>query len=888
MRPDTRQARDDPGERLLRLALARPAQAYAEATRQLAAQPDPGTASTAHQARAIVVRDRGDQAGALRELRRALRLAQRSVDPRRVADVRATLGLTLGLGGRTREGLAMLDLALDGCRGVLAGRILMRRASLLRTCGRYEEALADLRRAIALLRRAGDQVWEARSRSHRFLVYAAVGQAARADRDLVIAERLFGATGQDLERAMAVHNRADLAFQVGDLPAALGFLDEAEASYEALQAYRPTLPIDRCQVLLAAGLATEAFATTEQALGRHLRRGAEATRTAELLFAVATAAQAAGRPEVAAERAAAARTLFRRQHRRAWQARAAFVELQTLTDAGASGERMRRRAIVLADELNALRAPEAGAADLLAARLCAARHRDVDADRHLARSARARHRGPSFGRAAGWLAQAQRAEARGSANGLLTACRLGLRAAAEHQRGLAAPDLRAHAAAYGHALAAMAQRHAVRQGDAWMLLTWSERWRASALALPPARPPDDKELAADLTALRGVLRRLDQARLADEPTDTLEQQRRRLEAAIGARARRRPVGGEPGPDNGARDNGTRDNGTRDADQLGLLLDGLAGHRLVDLAIVDDRIYVTSAVGRRVHTHPAGTLEAAAREVEHSRFLLRRIAYGRPSRAALRDLAAAGSRLQELLLGPAAADIDGPTVVVPPARLHTVPWSLLPALRRVPTVVAPSALMWLRAGQLPRPRRRRMVVAVGPGLPGTAMEAATIARGYPDAVVLSGGTATVEATLDALDGAFTAHIAAHGRFRADNPLFTSLSLADGPLTIYDLGRLRRAPRQLVLSSCESAVAAPVGSDELIGAMSALAPLGTASMLASIVPVNDVATGPVMADFHARLLAGEPFGAALCAARAAADATADPVAIATAVSFIAVGR
>ena len=878
MRPDTRQARDDPGERLLRLALARPAQAYAEATQQLAARPDPGTASIAHQARAIVVRDRGDQARALRELRQALRLAQRWADPRRVADVRATLGLTLGLGGRTREGLAMLDLALDGCRGVLAGRILMRRASLLRTCGRYEEALADLRRAIALLRRAGDQVWEARSRSHRFLVYAAVGQAARADRDLVIAERLFGATGQDLERAMAVHNRADLAFQVGDLPAALGFLDEAEARYEDLQAYRPTLPIDRCQVLLAAGLATEALASTEQALGRHLRRGAEATRTAELLFAVAAAAQAAGRPAVAAERAAAARTLFRRQHRRAWQARAAFVELQTLADAGVSGERLRRRATVLADELNALRAPEAGAADLLAARLCAARDRGLDADRHLARSARARHRGPSFGRAAGWLAQAQRAEARGSANGLLTACRLGLRAAAEHQRGLAAPDLRAHAAAYGHALAAMAQRHAVRRGDAWMLLTWSERWRASALALPPARPPDDKELAADLTALRGVVRRLDQARLADEPTDTLEQQRRRLEAAIRARARRRPVGGVP----------SAHNGTSDADELGHLLDGLAGHRLVDLAIVDDRIYVTSAVGQRVHTHQAGTLEAAAREVEHARFLLRRIAYGRPSKGALRDLAAAGARLQELLLGPAAADIDGPTVVVPPARFHAVPWSLLPALRRVPTVVAPSALMWLRAGQLPRPRRRPMVVAVGPGLSGTATEAATIARGYPDAVILSGGAATVEATLDALDGAFTAHIAAHGRFRADNPLFTSLSLADGPLTIYDLGRLRRAPRQLVLSSCESAVAAPVGSDELLGTMSALAPLGTASMLASVVPVNDVATGPVMAEFHARLLAGEPFGAALCGARAAADATADPVAIATAVSFIAVGR
>jgi CHAT domain-containing protein len=204
------------------------------------------------------------------------------------------------------------------------------------------------------------------------------------------------------------------------------------------------------------------------------------------------------------------------------------------------------------------------------------------------------------------------------------------------------------------------------------------------------------------------------------------------------------------------------------------------------------------------------------------------------------------------------------------------------------VVAPSALMWLRAGRLPRPRRRRVVVVAGPGLAGAAREVISISGGYPGAVVLNDGAATVEATLGALDGAFTAHVAAHGRFRADNPLFTALLLADGPLTVYDLGRLRRAPRQLVLSSCDSAVAAPVGSDELLGTASALAPLGTASMLASVVPVNDTATGPVMAAFHARLRAGEQFGAALYAVRQAADATADPVAMATAGAFLALGR
>jgi CHAT domain len=76
------------------------------------------------------------------------------------------------------------------------------------------------------------------------------------------------------------------------------------------------------------------------------------------------------------------------------------------------------------------------------------------------------------------------------------------------------------------------------------------------------------------------------------------------------------------------------------------------------------------------------------------------------------------------------------------------------------------------------------------------------------------------------------------------LFSSVSLDDGPLTVYDLSRLRRPPLRLVLSSCQSGVASSVGANELLGMASALMPLGTASILASVVPVNDAATAPLM--------------------------------------------
>ncbi|WP_405071512.1 CHAT domain-containing protein [Kribbella sp. NBC_01510] len=866
-------------DRLLPLAVSRPAEAFAAASALLDGKPDPASASIAHQARAIVLRDSGRQAEAVAELRRAFSLAKRSGEPGRAVDVQATLGLTLGLGGRPKEGLVALGEAVGNSKGVAAGRVLTRRGYLLRVLGRYDEALADLRQAITLLHRGQDQVWEARARTHRFLVYAALGQASHADRDLVVAERLSAATGQDLESAMLVHNRADVAFQSGDLPAALGFLDEAAARYAALQTEWPSLAIDRCAVLLAAGLATEAVTTTEQILQHHLRLDSTGTGTAELLFSVAQAALAAGRLDLAEERAVAAGELFRQQGRNGWLARALHVSVQSQYDAGQRGDRLSVKAGRLADQLDELNSPDAPSAHLLAGRLAAAQGHPVDADRHLARAARFRHRGPTFGHAAGWLAHALRAEGRGATAATLIACRHGLEAATDHQRTLAAPELRAHAAVYGVELAALAQRHAVRRNDARMLLRWSERWRASALTLTPVRPPDDPELAADLAGLRNVARRLDAALGADGDTDRLRLERNRLEAAIRARTRRLA---------GRRSNTKAAPHHRDdAADVGALIDGLGEHRLVEITAVNGLLYAVTVVGRKVRMHPIGPVGAAIRELDLALFQLRRLAHGRASAGALEGLATAGLRLQQALLGPAAADLDGaPALIVPPAALHAVPWAMLPVLRSVPVVVAPSASMWLRAGRLPAPRHRRVALVVGPDLEGGKDEMQQIRSGYPDAVVLTDGQATAENTLAAMDGAWIAHIAAHGLFRRDNPLFSAMALDDGPLTLYDLGRLRRAPLRLVLSSCESGVAAPIGADELLGAVSALVPLGTASLLASVVPVNDITTASLMVDFHRRLRDRASFGTALQEARAGVDD--DPVAVATALSFVALGR
>jgi len=225
------------------------------------------------------------------------------------------------------------------------------------------------------------------------------------------------------------------------------------------------------------------------------------------------------------------------------------------------------------------------------------------------------------------------------------------------------------------------------------------------------------------------------------------------------------------------------------------------------------------------------------------------------------------------------------VIVPPGRLHAIPWGLLPALGSRIFSVAPSAAAWMRVRAAIAPDRRHVTLARGPGLATGGAEVPLVARLHDDVTVLSGRQATAGRVLSALDGAWLAHIAAHGSFRADSPLFSSLRLHDGPLTVYDFEQLHRAPYRLVLSSCDSGVLAPVRADELLGLVSSLLPLGTAGIIAGVVQLNDHAVVPLMVRLHEHLRAGQNLAESLHSVRQAASG--DPIQHATAMSLLALG-
>lgn len=856
------------------LAMSRPHEALAKAREILAARPDPYAASVARQAAGIVLRDVGDIGAGVRELRAALRLARRTGSQDREADVLASLGAALIYAGRTTDGLTAFRRAVDLANGVLEGRVLHRRGVMLWHLGRYAAALDDYRRAVSAFRRSGDPVWTARALLGRGMVYLATGSPARADADFVSAGRLYAETSQELEAIKTVLNRAEAAFRSGDLPTALSFLSEAAARFRPLNVPTPFLSQDRCDVLLAAGLVTDALAEADTAVHDIERAHGWSTKRAELLLVAANCALAAAQPQGALDRAQSAYRLFRSQQNEWGQAHARLVLVQARHALGSITGRLLRAADEAAGRLEELGSSEATQAHLLAGRVALDLGRRTEADHHLRAAAQSRWRGPAMARASGWLAEALRAEAASEPRRMLAACRRGLEVLDDHRLTLGASELRAQATARGGELSMLAQRHAVRARRPRTLLSWTERWRATALAVPAVRPSSDAELNAGLAALREVTSRLEEAKREGTPTAPLQRDQLRLEGVVRARSLQAP--GVAGAGRAVID-------------VDALLDQLGAAQLVEIVDVDGNLHVLVCGAGRVRQFTAGRTEDAVRAAGFAPFALRRLARGRAGAnadSARAILDAAGPELQEAILGPATTVLgDAPVVIVPPGKLHAVPWALLPALGSRVFSVAPSAHAWMRARAARPPGSRRVALARGPGLTTDGAEVPVLVGMYSGATVLSGDEATAERVLSAIDGAWLAHIAAHGRFRADSPLFSSLRMRDGPLTVYDFEQLRRAPYRLVLSSCDSGVLAPAGADELLGLVSSLLPLGTAGIVAGVVPLNDDALVPLMVSLHRHLLAGQSLAESLYRVRL--DAAGDPVQWVAAISLVALG-
>lgn len=232
-------------------------------------------------------------------------------------------------------------------------------------------------------------------------------------------------------------------------------------------------------------------------------------------------------------------------------------------------------------------------------------------------------------------------------------------------------------------------------------------------------------------------------------------------------------------------------------------------------------------------------------------------------------------LYQLLIRPLEHLIgDRRLVVVPSGPLYYVPFhalydgkNYLVAHREVCCV--PSAEVLRHCLSLPRaPLRRALLVGVADdAAPCARAEAVTLAQGFSEAVTLLDADATITALATAAPHADVLHLACHGRFRPDNPLFSALRLADGWLTVHDIYSLDLHCQLVTLSACETGVSSVAPGDELLGLARGFFLAGAPALIVSQWRVDDQATAELMDAVYQGLRAGHQPAAALRAAQIA---------------------
>jgi tetratricopeptide (TPR) repeat protein len=836
------------------------AQALVAEARQ-ARQPE--AIALALRALAWAERARLDDRSAIRLLDEACRIARRQHLDGTLADLLMSHAAVSQELGQLTVAHRDLHTAARLATGARIGELDFQRAVLLQNIGRLAEAAAIYHRVLA--DPATSQRRMVQCANNLALIESEQGRYGVALHRLGQALRGAAEAGPAL-LATVIQSRAWVTVRSGRFAAGLGLLEEAAQAYQAAGLPLGEHYVEYADALMELRLLPEATRAARRAV-RELSAAGVPLMAAEAQLRVAQLATLAGDRSEAVTASTAAVAAFGRQNRTGWRARAILVKAEALLNSGAATLADLSEARAAAFRMDALGATSAAVQGyLVSGRLAACLGRPRQALAALDRAGSLARRAPVLVRLRGRVSSALAARLRHCDREALRHCQRGLGDLARHRGSLPSVELRALASGHGAELGLIGLDIVMRDGSPARALNWMERSRAAALLA--VEPPGFDEIRADLTALRAVHAELrDGGARQDRPAaqgqaragqaadqavieDRIRQATWRASSVAGKSAS--PV------------------------TIGALRDRLAGRVLVEYGLLGEELVAVVIEPHRSRIAAIGALGPVREQLRAFLFALRRLAQPRPPA----DLAAARAsadlrirRLTETLLQPLGLAWDAELVIVPVPGLQGVPW---PALHNGPVCMAPSATLWARSALAAEARSGAdagVILVAGPGLPGAVAEVESLASVYPSATCITPPASTAEAVADTLAGASLAHLACHGTLRSDNPMFSSLLLSDGPLTVQELYARGLAPHRLILAACESGAQVGYAGDEMLGFVGALLSRGTAGILASTSVVPDVDAVDFMTAVHRRLARGATLAHALHEAGESLD-TDDP--------------
>jgi len=734
--------------------------------------------------------------------------------------------------------------------------------------------------ALRLMEAAGqrDHVWASLA-LNQAIACTQLSRVEEARQGFRQAEAYGRAHGMDHLVAQAVFNLGVLEELRGDYRAALRLLAEAEDALARLEA-RDLLAacyLEQAQIHLdlfmpgeARELARRAFATfsqEEMLLDAHLARLAEA-RSLSLMSQPADAAALLLESE-------------RFYRRRRIQPRRAHLLLELARARQAQGERTQARAaartaLALAERhrLDAL----GTAARCFLADLLLRRGRARDASALLRRLPGRLRRLPAQSRIEFWSSAARVSLARGRRREALDRLRCAARNV-ELQRALIpglelrARSFESHAGVYHEQIPLLAEMPGARV-DRVLEVMETARGRSfrelSEDAAPAARE-GIRLMRAELASLAKRIETVERSSstAGDSGVERMRRRARSLERKIGTRVRQIEEVLPGGPRRGAGGTARR------------VAKALAPEEVfLEYFVAGERVFVAVIAGQRRFLRLLDVPASAARgTLEHLRLQLNTLAAtaARPPGNIDFQRRRAEARLQELhraLLQPVLEGLPpgGRLIIVAHDFLHEVPFECLHTgmgyiddaweVRRCPT--ADFFLERRRRDREPPGGPAVVIAGSSHGALQIEEEARQVAeRWAPDArrLLIDPEPGQV---LQAMEGARLIHISAHGTFRRDNPLFSTLDFRTGMLFLADVLEIRSAAELVVLSACSTGEVLSGRGDALLGVAHAFLARGSRRLIAPLWRVHDEATAQWMHLFYDSYQQGQDPGAALRAA------------------------
>ncbi|HEU4766791.1 MAG TPA: CHAT domain-containing protein [Pyrinomonadaceae bacterium] len=291
----------------------------------------------------------------------------------------------------------------------------------------------------------------------------------------------------------------------------------------------------------------------------------------------------------------------------------------------------------------------------------------------------------------------------------------------------------------------------------------------------------------------------------------------------------------------------------------------ADRALVEYTAIDDVLVAFIVTNESIEVVRDLDSEAeVVAEIERCRFQIDTLRYG--SMEIRKHLPALTERTQkhlrslyDRLLRPIEPKIGHRELVIVPHRaLHYLPFHALYdgetwLIERREVSYAPSAVVLQQCLANPQSNYKNALLlgVADEHIPGVRDELKAIKRIFPDAVQCLDQLATTNTLRQGTENFDVLHLACHAHFRSDNPLFSSLRLADGWFTARDAYELKLNCGLVTLSACETGMSAVAPGDELMGLARGFLSAGSPTVMMSLWTIDDEATTELMVTFYGAL-------------------------------------